>query len=311
MATTITIAKTPEVIDEVFKIRHRVFSEEAKLLREDPSGRFMDRFDAFPTTTNLVVKKQGLVVGSLRLSIDSAVGMPADEYFDFRPFLPKDALPMHCGMFCVTEDYRSSKITTGLMLMATYFGISHNVTHVVAPINPAIAKLLKRIGYEQVADEFTEEHTNARMMPLILDVKNLSDFFIHFVKENQLQDYIGEYEREFYDKGEYVIRAGDEGDQAFIIIEGTAEVRLPGNDVLIDTLKQGDVFGELALLFHEPRTANIIAESDLQVMALSKKSFERMFFQDPKKTLNLVQTLAKRNKQMLGKLQSLESKTSN
>lgn len=305
MAITITIARTPEIIDNVFKIRHKVFHDEENLLEADPTSRFMDRFDAFPTTWNLVVKKEGHVVGSMRLSIDSPVGLPADEYYDFRKLLPKDSLLMHCGMFCVTNDYRSPKITTGLMLMATYFGISHNVTHVLAPINPVIARLLKRVGFEQVGEEFTESHTDARMLPMVLDVKNLSDFFMHFVEENQLQDHLGEYDRAFYEKGEHVIRAGEVGEQAFIIIEGGADVKLPGNDEVIDTLKEGDVFGELALLFDEPRTADIIATSDLQVMTLSKEAFERMFFNDPKKTLSLVQVLAKRNKKMLSTLQNM------
>jgi len=309
MAVTITLAKSPEDIDAIFKLRHKVFHEEENLLAENPTGRLMDRFDAFPTTSNLVVKKEGNVVGSLRLSLDTRIGLPADEYFDFRPHLPEDAFIMHCGMFCVSQAYRSPKITSGLMLMATYFGISNNVTHVVAPINPAIARLLKRVGYEQVGEEFTEESTNARMMPLVLDVNNLSDFFIRFVEENRLQDYIGEYERIFYEEGEHIVRAGEKGENAFIIIDGAAEVMLPSNGVVIDQLKQGDVFGELALIFNEPRTADVVATSDLQVMALSKDSFQKMFFHDPQKTLNLVQTLATRNKQMLNKLQLMaESK---
>jgi len=140
----------------------------------------------------------------------------------------------------------------------------------------------------------------------VLDVKNLSDFFIHFVEENQLQDYIGEYERSFYEEGEYVIRAGEQGQRAFIIIEGDVDVRLPGTKTIVDTLTKGDVFGELALLFNEPRTADIVATTPLQVMALSKKSFDQMFFQDPNKTLNLIKTLGKRNKQLLSKLRHLQ-----
>lgn len=306
MAITISIAKTSEDIDEVFKIRYKVFHDEENLLGEDPNSRIMDRYDAFPTTWNLVVKKQDHVIGSMRLSIDSGVGVPADEWFNYRSHIPENSLIMHCGMFCVTEGFRSPKITAGLMLMATYFGMSHNVTHVLAPINPVIVKLLKRVGFEQVGEEFIEPHLKMPLLPLMLDVKRLSDFFIHFVKENQLQDYIGEYDRAFYDEGEHVIQAGEPGKQAFIIIEGSVQVRLPGNGDIIETLKEGDVFGELALLFDEPRTADVIAVTELQVMTLSKEAFRRMFFQDPQKTLNLVQILAKRNKNMITQLQSLK-----
>lgn len=40
--------------------------------------------------------------------------------------------------------------------------------------------------------------------------------------------------------------------------------------------KEGDYFGERALLKNEPRAANIIAESKLQVVLLDRKSFRRL-----------------------------------
>lgn len=40
--------------------------------------------------------------------------------------------------------------------------------------------------------------------------------------------------------------------------------------------KSGDYFGELALLKHEPRAANVIAASDVTVVYLDRDSFRRL-----------------------------------
>jgi len=61
------------------------------------------------------------------------------------------------------------------------------------------------------------------------------------------------------------------------------------------------------LIFNEKRTADVIASEDLQVMTLSKDAFDRMFFQDPRNTMQLVKILAGRNREMLGKLNYLKS----
>jgi len=303
MSLKITIANTPELLDSVFKLRHQVFVEEEKLLRKTPDGRLIDRFDAYPTTSNLMVKGNEDVIGTLRMTLDSSVGMPADNYYDFRKHVPHDSRLMHCGLFCVPREHRNPKITTGLLLMAAYFSTSHEITHIVAPINPKIARLLKRIGFRAVGDEFTEPHTGAIMLPLILNMSELKDFFIHFVKQNQLQDFLGDYERWFYKAGEFIIKAGEVGEEAFVMIEGNAQVRLPGSSHIMGELREGEVFGELALLTDEVRSADVVAVTDVQVMTLPKSVFMKRFSNNPGQTLNLMKLMGKRTQNLIQQLE--------
>lgn len=304
MPVSIVVARTPKIIDSVFKVRHTVFSEEEGLLSPTKDKRLIDRFDAFPNSKNLAVMVEDKVVGAFRMTLDSELGVPADEYYDFRKHLPKDSSIMHAGMFCVSKEYRSPRITSDLMLMASYYAKSNGVTHVVAPINPQIARLLLRIGFRAVGDEFIDPELDAPMLPLVMEVHKLNDFFLNFVHKNKLQDFLGDYERSFYKKGEYVIKAGEHGSHAYVIISGNAAVKLPKTDKEIAILNEGEVFGELALLTDEVRSAHIIASTDLQVMTLSKQIFVKYFYNRPEQVQHLLKLMGQRTQKLIHKLET-------
>lgn len=306
MPINFNIAKTAKEIDEVFKVRHKVFVEEDNLLSPTKDKRLVDRFDAMPTTKSLIVVENNNVVGSLRLSLDSEIGLPADEHFDFRKYLPQEASILHIGMLCISKEHRNPRTTSNLMLMASYYGMSKKTTHVVAPINPQIANLLKRIGFVALADEFFDPILKTPILPLILDVTKLNDFFTNFIMKNQLQDFIGDYERSFYKKGEYIISAGDKGDYAYVLIEGDIYITLPDSHEKIAELNEGEVFGELALLTDEVRSTNVIAQSNVQVMKLSKDIFIKYFYNQPEQAQKLLKLMGTRTQNLIKQLQSLK-----
>lgn len=78
-----------------------------------------------------------------------------------------------------------------------------------------------------------------------------------------------------------VIREGDFGDRFFLVISGTAVATKtvePGKaPVQIEKYAEGDYFGERALIRNEPRFANIIATSQLQLASFDRQSFGRLF----------------------------------
>mmetsp|Transcript_85511 Transcript_85511/g.151313 ORF Transcript_85511/g.151313 Transcript_85511/m.151313 type:complete len:793 (+) Transcript_85511:80-2458(+) len=75
-----------------------------------------------------------------------------------------------------------------------------------------------------------------------------------------------------YSSGELVIKEGAEGDAFFIIKSGEATVAI--GEKQLATLKEGDYFGENALLREEPRNASITAISDLTLLRITRKKFE-------------------------------------
>jgi MFS family permease len=70
--------------------------------------------------------------------------------------------------------------------------------------------------------------------------------------------------------GDVVIRAGDVGDRFYIVRHGDLEVAAPGVHA---TAREGDYFGEIALIRDVPRTATITALADSQLYAMDRNDF--------------------------------------
>ncbi len=77
--------------------------------------------------------------------------------------------------------------------------------------------------------------------------------------------------------GDVIIRPGDVGDEMFVILEGVAEV-IGGdekNPVSLAVLGQGQLFGEIAFVSKTPRTAKVVAKTDLKLLVLTQSFFKR------------------------------------
>ena len=70
--------------------------------------------------------------------------------------------------------------------------------------------------------------------------------------------------------GEVVARKGDMGDAMYFIASGRVEVRIEPEPI---ELKGGDFFGEISLVKQAPRTADVIASTSCQLLALSRTRF--------------------------------------
>jgi len=81
--------------------------------------------------------------------------------------------------------------------------------------------------------------------------------------------------------GTVIIKKGDPGTEMYLICRGEVEV-LDGNGRVINTLREGDCFGEIALLLPQPRIASVRAKTPVNLFVLDRSEFTRILREHPK-----------------------------
>jgi signal transduction histidine kinase len=78
--------------------------------------------------------------------------------------------------------------------------------------------------------------------------------------------------------GEILMKQGDPGDSAFVVVSGEFEVQKQSGQSLIkiDVRNPGDVVGEMALLSRGQRNATVIAKTDSETLCISQEIFENL-----------------------------------
>lgn len=96
--------------------------------------------------------------------------------------------------------------------------------------------------------------------------------------------------RHVFAPGEIVIRAGEPGSSMFVVHNGRVSVQVNdnGRPRTIATLNEGDFFGEMALFTGEPRTANVVALEETEVLEIGHAAMKRVFDNNP----DLVESLS-------------------
>ena len=75
-------------------------------------------------------------------------------------------------------------------------------------------------------------------------------------------------------RGEVIFRRGELGDGMYVIVDG--RVRVFDGDLTLGILGERDIFGELALLDPEPRSASIAALEDCRLFRLDREAFAEL-----------------------------------
>ena len=103
-------------------------------------------------------------------------------------------------------------------------------------------------------------------------------------------------EERVYTDGQVILSQGDEGDEMFLLEEGTVEIHKhqnDGDDFRIN-LEAPAVFGEMALVTHAARTATVRAAGTIRCLRLERLDFNRMVAQDPMVAVFLTESVGQR-----------------
>ena len=92
--------------------------------------------------------------------------------------------------------------------------------------------------------------------------------------------------------GKEMATEGDRGREFFVLLKGEADVMKGGRS--INTMKEGDFFGEIALVTKMPRTATVTATTDVDVLVITEQAFDNLLKKSPEIGRSVAEALAER-----------------
>jgi small-conductance mechanosensitive channel/CRP-like cAMP-binding protein len=113
-----------------------------------------------------------------------------------------------------------------------------------------------------------------------------------------------------YTAGERITRQGAVAHWLYVMTSGTADIRVAtpeGEHAVVAHLKAPDFFGEMGLMTGEPRTADVIATSDVDCFRLGKGPFQQVLLARPEIVDELSQKLATRRVELMAVREGLDA----
>lgn len=103
-----------------------------------------------------------------------------------------------------------------------------------------------------------------------------------------------------YMPGEKIVTQGEVGDCMFVIQEGKAQVLREENgaETVVDTMRAGDIFGEMAILEHTVRSATVRAETPVRALTIDRRTFLRRIQEDPSLAMSVLDVMCHRVRQL-------------
>ena len=113
--------------------------------------------------------------------------------------------------------------------------------------------------------------------------------------EKQLESFLNYMEVVTFKQFTHVVRKGDHGDAMYLVLEGElrALTLVDGKESTLSTMGVGEFFGEISLLDHGPRSADVIANQNSVLLKISAASFEHLMREAPALALPFLYSLSK------------------
>lgn len=94
-----------------------------------------------------------------------------------------------------------------------------------------------------------------------------------------------------------IFHAGDQGATMYIILRGAVKIFVPaidGREVVLAVHRDGDIFGEMALLDDEPRSASASTMEDTEMFSLNRADFNNVLNKHPQALRAIIDVLVER-----------------
>lgn len=105
-----------------------------------------------------------------------------------------------------------------------------------------------------------------------------------------------------------IVFVGDSTDSLFVIVSGSAKVLnrdAEGNEVILTLLGSGECFGEMGLIDGSPRSADVVANENCELLVIAKADFTSVLAGNVDLCLNIMKSLVLRLREANRKIESL------
>ncbi len=106
----------------------------------------------------------------------------------------------------------------------------------------------------------------------------------------------GQYTLKHFSKGDAVFTEGHVGDCAYLVVNGSIDIHkvIDGERVVLGQLTQGQIFGEMAIISGEPRTANAVAAESSRLAIIQRSTLTQAVQESPQITQAITKALIDR-----------------
>ncbi len=105
-----------------------------------------------------------------------------------------------------------------------------------------------------------------------------------------------------------IVHVGDSTDSLFVIVKGSAKVLnrdAEGNEVILTFLAAGECFGEMGMIDGSPRSADVVADENCELLEIAKTDFTKALANNVDLCLNIMKSLVLRLREANRKIESL------
>jgi CRP/FNR family cyclic AMP-dependent transcriptional regulator len=99
-----------------------------------------------------------------------------------------------------------------------------------------------------------------------------------------------------FPNGGVIFIKGDRGACAYVVKTGRVEIREAGR--VVETIEPGEMFGEMALVDAEPRSASAVAVSPVELVAIDHPTFDNLVHEVPDFAMTVMRLMARRLRAM-------------
>jgi CRP-like cAMP-binding protein len=99
-----------------------------------------------------------------------------------------------------------------------------------------------------------------------------------------------------YFEGSQIMTEGQPGTTMYVVLEGRVNITI--NNMIVEKLGQGGVFGEMALVDQSPRTASAVARTDCALLSINRHALIKLVKSDPPVGMAMLRCVADRMRYM-------------